>query len=323
VRFEQRLTLHVPVRLGRDLRRLAPDVLISHELGPRSLVAASHARRRGLPLVLWSYQSRASGGVGGRLRRTVRRRLLSRADAVVGMGVQAREVLVGWGVEPERIIDAPNACDHVTLLAGLSRPETRERAARLRAELAPEGRIALVAGRLVPLKGIEALLRTWSRLAPEIRRRWRLVFVGEGPLAPLIDGCGDASVCRAGAATPEEMAAWYAASDLQIFPTLGDVWGLVVNEGMTCGLPTLCSVHAGCADDMIEHGVNGLCFDPADPAGAAASLADALARDDLDGLGARARETAAAFSLDRLAAAFRTAVGLAVDRRAHAASVAA
>ena len=96
VPFDQEIELHLPVGLWRDLAAFRPDVVITHELGPRSLVASSYARRRGLPLVVWSYQSRVSSSQGS-WRDWLRRKLLAQADAVVGMGTQAREVLRGWG----------------------------------------------------------------------------------------------------------------------------------------------------------------------------------------------------------------------------------
>ncbi|MHC5004391.1 MAG: glycosyltransferase, partial [Planctomycetota bacterium] len=91
VRFEQVITLHVPVGLWGDLRRFRPDAIISHELGPRTMVAAAYARAHRVPLIIWSYQSRISATQGERLRGRVRRALLRQATAVVGMGIQARD----------------------------------------------------------------------------------------------------------------------------------------------------------------------------------------------------------------------------------------
>ncbi|MEM7309596.1 MAG: glycosyltransferase family 4 protein [Planctomycetota bacterium] len=310
--FTQVVTTHVPIGLYGDLRRFRPDVIVSSELGPRTMVASAYARLNRTPLLIWSYHSRKSGLEGGR-RDGLRRRLLRGCDAAIGMGVQAREVLRGWGVEDERIFDAPNAADHASLAAAMRSDGFDARVSKKRAIVAPGKRVALVVGNLIPRKGIAPLLEAWGQLSAELRDGWRLVFLGDGPLKPLLEAAGD-DVYHAGFVAPEEMAEWYGLADLHVFPTLMDVWGLVVNESMACGVPTLCSVHAGCSDDLIDDGSNGLLFDPTADGGALAGLERALGHNDLAALGRRSVETAAAFTVERLATSFRTAVDALLGR---------
>jgi glycosyltransferase involved in cell wall biosynthesis len=310
--FAQVITMHLPVGLWGALRRFRPDVVISHELGPRTMVAASYTRFARTPLVIWSYQSRISATQGHRIRRSVRRRLLRCARSVVGMGRQAREVLEALEVPPDRIIDVPNAANEETFRRRLDDPASTERAAAIRRSVADGRRLALVVGRLVPLKGTASIIQAWCRVAPEIRRDWRLVFAGHGPLEPLVHEARSLGVVHAGDVPTEEVADWYRAADLHVFPSLGDVWGLVVNEAMACGTPTLCSIHAGCCDDLIDDGRTGLVFDPS-AEDAHAALARAMTSKDLPSLGAAGRETVARCTLDRLAAAFRDSVDAAVS----------
>ncbi|MHC5114567.1 MAG: glycosyltransferase [Planctomycetota bacterium] len=313
--FEQVITLHVPVGLWGALRSFRPDAVISLEVGPRSLVAAAYCRRYGIPLIIWSYQSRISATQGHPLRQRFRRWLLGRADQVVGMGRQAREVLEFWGVPSARIVDAPNAANVHTLRQRLDDPASDHRIDAIRSRFGDGRRLALVVGRLVPLKGTSAMLDAWAALDPAVRASWRLVFVGHGPLEPLVRGAAHLGVSHVDSVRPEEIADWYAAADLHVFPSLGDVWGLVVNEAMACGVANLCSIHAGCCDDLIEHDRTGLAFDPADPRAAAASLEHALTHERLSALGAAGLLRARRFTVERLAASFRTAVERAVDER--------
>ena len=53
---------------------------------------------------------------------------------------------------------------------------------------------------------------------------------------------------------PLKIPAIYRSADALIFPTLEDVWGLVANEAMPCGLPVLCSKYAGCATELFPGG---------------------------------------------------------------------
>jgi glycosyltransferase involved in cell wall biosynthesis len=320
VPFEQIITMHIPVGLWSALRKFRPDVVISHELGPRSMVAAAYCRSHGVPLVIWSYQSRISVTQGHRLRRLIRRRLLRSAYPVVGMGTQARQVLEALGVAAGDVIDAPNAADMATLSCRRDDPGAPVRVASLQKRIAEGRKLALVVGRLVPLKGTDSIMEAWLKLEPRLRDEWRLVFVGDGPLKGLVqraEGCG---VILAGHVPADEMADWYQAADLHVFPSLGDVWGLVVNEAMACGTPTLCSIHAGCSDDLIEHGRNGFVFDPTAP-DAAGALGDALSCPELSTLGTRARDTVARrFSIEGLADSFRKAVERAMRGRDQSAA---
>jgi glycosyltransferase involved in cell wall biosynthesis len=310
VRFDQVIELHLPTGLWGDLRRLRPDVIISHEVGPRSAMAAAYARAHGIPLVIWAYQSRVSGRQGGLGKRLWRSTLLGQAATVVGMGIQARQVLRGWGVPDDRIIDALNSADHLTLERELRAERLSEKVAKIRDSVGGR-KIALVVGRLIPLKGIPEMLAAWEKLPFILRDQWRLVVVGHGPMGSLVQAHEHHGVTLAGSATSRDMAAWYVAADLHVFPSLGDVWGLVVNEASQCGTPSLCSIHAGCCDDLITASIDGLTCDPANGAQFALELAEALQRDDLSLIGVRARQTISRCTQSCLADGFRRAVELA------------
>lgn len=253
----------------------------------------------------------------GRLRALVRNRILGRAAAIVGMGVQARAVLTAQGVPATRIVDAPNATDVALIESRLAAQRDDGSITRLRKELGDGKRIALFCGRLVPFKGLVELLAGWRALPAELRETWRLCIVGDGPLAPLVDEAGRHSdILRKPGVPMRDVPGHYAAADLHLFPSLADAWGLTVQEAMLCGVPTLCSVHAGCADDLVADGEDGLLFDPSTPASMLTGLERALRHPDLPRLGARAVDKARLFTPERLAESFRSAVTRALETRA-------
>jgi glycosyltransferase involved in cell wall biosynthesis len=53
-----------------------------------------------------------------------------------------------------------------------------------------------------------------------------------------------------------EIPKYYAASDLLVFPSEGDIWGLVVNEALSMGVPVICTERIGAAELVID-GKNG------------------------------------------------------------------
>ena len=170
-----------------------------------------------------------------------------------------------------------------------------------------------------PSKGILPLLGAWRALPEAARADWTLLFVGDGPLADAVDAarraCGAGAIARLPALRPDALAGVYAGSDLLVFPSLADPWGLVVNEAMACGLPVLCSRLAGCADDLIEPGRTGWLCDPTDSEDLRAALAHALTDPARAALGARARDTAKRFGPATLANGLRRAILHAAARR--------
>ncbi len=309
---EQWATLHVPWGAFGALRRFAPDVVVTSELGPRTAFAAAYAALYRVPLVIWSYHARSAAAAVGPGRRALRRELLARADAVVGMGIQAREVLRGLGVPEARLFDAPNAHDAEGWEARLAALDVAAERLALRASLGAREQIALVAGRLEPSKGILPLLGAWCAVPETARAGWTLLFVGDGLLASAVDdarrACAAGAIARLPALRPDALAAVYAASDLLVFPSLADPWGLVVNEAMACGLPVLCSRLAGCADDLVSPGETGWLCDPTDPEELRGALLHALADPERARLGARARDTAKRFGPATLAGGLRRAI---------------
>lgn len=306
------LSMHLPLGLFSALRRFRPDVIVSGELGPRSLLAAAHAALFGVPLVLWSYHARCVAAAAPAWQRALRRGLLRRADAVVGMGRQARDVLRELGVPEPRLFDAPNACDQPGLLRALAALDPLAERAALRAHLGTRENVALALGRLVEVKGVVPLLDAWRALPAAQRAGWTLLFVGDGPLRAAVDAAAHAAppgeIAHLPAVPSAETARFYAASDLFVLPSLGDAWGLTANEAMASGLPVLCSTRAGCADDLVQPGENGWTFDPLDAQGFRAALAEALAAPDLERLGANARDAAKRFGPEAMAAGIRRAV---------------
>jgi glycosyltransferase involved in cell wall biosynthesis len=308
-------TLHVPLGLPFSLCRFRPDVVVSGETGARTWLAWLYCRAARVPLVIWSYPSRAEGRRVRGWRRGVRRFLLGRARVVIGMGTQAREALAAWGVPGERIHDAPNAHDAEGLRKALAAvdPDAARRA--LRAGLGCREHVVLFAGRLRTSKGVAALLEAWDLVAPALRAEWSLLLLGSGPLEPEVrlaaQTRGRGEIVHVRAVPAAEVAAFYAGADLLVLPSLDEPWGLVVNEALAAGLPVCCSRLAGCADDLVREGETGWVFDPRAPEDFAAALMRALGSTERGRIGARGRQLAARFGPDAMADGMRRAISAA------------
>lgn len=56
---------------------------------------------------------------------------------------------------------------------------------------------------------------------------------------------------------PDQLAAYYSRAKVLLFPTLSDSWGVVANDAMSSGTLVMTCDNAGCANEIVEHEVNG------------------------------------------------------------------
>jgi hypothetical protein len=90
--------------------------------------------------------------------------------------------------------------------------------------------IFLYAGRVAVEKNLEAFL--------DLDLPGSKLIVGDGPRRAALQRrhCGP-RICWAGAQPPDEIARFYRAADVFVFPSLTDTFGLVMLEALACGLP--------------------------------------------------------------------------------------
>ncbi|MCK5616311.1 glycosyltransferase, partial [Candidatus Pacearchaeota archaeon] len=128
------------------------------------------------------------------------------------------------------------------------------------------GTVFVTIGSLTQRKGIKNLLEAWSEANKHISNQASLLIIGDGPerqnLQNYVRNECLGNVVFTGHLNPEDIAPCLGASDVFVFPTLEDVWGLVANEAMSIGMPIICSKNAGCSNDLVIDNVNGNTFDP-------------------------------------------------------------
>jgi glycosyltransferase involved in cell wall biosynthesis len=272
--------LCVPYVRAEDRRRIdAIDVAHAHSPFVTGWMAASHARRRNIPLV-FTYHTRLDAyahyapfdrATTERAMIELTRRYANAADTVVvptnAMHARLREL----GVHAP-IAVVPSAIDVGLFSRGL-------RSAEMRARLGANGgeAVALVVARLGLEKNVELAVDALAH-APGLV----LAIVGDGPHRAALEerarqaGVG-ARVRFTGGIARELLADVYASADVFVFPSTVDTQGLVLAEAMAAGLPV---VAADCdASREILAGAGRIV--PPDPAAFAAAICDvAVARRD-------------------------------------------
>lgn len=266
-KVEQNEYVHIPLRLPFDLFFYRPDIIISGEFGLRSLIAFIVARLRDVPFVLWSEEIIESAKGISRLQRILRRFLIPRATSFLAWGSPAVDYLRTYLIPDDKIIYCAQAVDNKYWMEQAATYQKKE----IRTQLGTKGKVFLAVGRLVTRKGFDHLLYAWGALPLEIKLQNSLVIVGSGEdeqiLRRIATEKNIPNIIFTGFKPSTELPKYYAAADVFVFPSLVDVWGLVVNEAMACGLPVLASKYTGAAQELIDNPEIGEIFDPLDISG--------------------------------------------------------
>jgi glycosyltransferase involved in cell wall biosynthesis len=132
--------------------------------------------------------------------------------------------------------------------------------------LAHQHPIFLYVGRLESRKGVHHLIEACISLKQQGYQNYTVLLVGDGPQRKALQElCQQHSledcIKWLGWIRYDRLGFYLQASDVFIFPTLEDIWGMVVLEAMSFSLPILCSKWAG-ASEMVVAEENGYIFDP-------------------------------------------------------------
>ncbi|MDY4641589.1 MAG: glycosyltransferase family 4 protein [Erysipelotrichaceae bacterium] len=102
--------------------------------------------------------------------------------------------------------------------------------------------VVINVGRPIKVKGFNILLDAYMKTG--MTDKIDLYIVGGEPqddIKKIVDDNKLVNVHFIGLLSTEELNKYYAASDMMVFTSRGDVWGLVVNEAMSFGLPVVTS----------------------------------------------------------------------------------
>ena len=285
---------HIPYDTLSLLWNYRPDVVVTSELGVRSLIARLYKLLRpSTKLIVWATLSERTEESRGAIRGMLRRWLLRRVDAVYVNGASGARYIRSLGYDGF-ISTVPYVVDNCAFLD----PGIRRRDDTLR---------LLYTGQLIERKGLNLFLQQLSRWCSVHQEKSVLLsVVGSGeqldqlerielPLNLQIDFKGSMGF--------EQLPSQYHDAELYVYPTLADEWGLVVNEAMIAGLPVLGSRFSQAVEELVVDGVNGWIFTPTDEQDTYNAIERALQTDTktLEAMSERAVSTVAALTQSAMA----------------------
>jgi glycosyltransferase involved in cell wall biosynthesis len=258
----RRYSLPVPTPL---LRGGELDLFVTLHSGLAFLFGWQLARRHGARTAFWVLATYDAWVRRRMWKEVVKARVFPKVDAVLVPGDDARAFALRYGAPEERIHHVSQVIDVAHFENGSKLSPTQRM--NLRRELGLSGVTFIYVGRLWLGKGLTYLIDAFAGLQ-HLNFETSLLLVGDGPDEALLrERCaqnGLRNVVFSGFQHADRLPALYAAADVFAFPTLGDPFGLVVLEAMSCGLPVIATSASGEIRDRVAEDVNGFIVAPAD-----------------------------------------------------------
>jgi len=117
-------------------------------------------------------------------------------------------------------------------------------------------------GQLIDRKGIESLINSY-KIFKIANPTWGLVIVGlgknENKLRRIVQTNNIQDIYFLGHVEQYNLPRLYVTCDCLVLPSEQEVWGLVVNEALYCGLKVIVSNKCGCGPDLVNN-QNGYIF---------------------------------------------------------------
>ena len=213
--------------------------------------------------------------------------LFSRVDAIETPGEDGAKFAIRYGASRKKVFLATHTVDSGFMRRAINvLPEER---VRLRNRLNLVGTVFLYVGRLWSGKGVQYLLEAFCMVEQQAMGKVSLLLLGDGPdelaYREYCHTRNIANVIFGGYKQKEELPIYFAAADVFVFPTLGDPYGIVVDEAMACSLPVISTSAAGEIRARVRDGLNGYLVDPENSEALAAAMLklanDAVLRKDM------------------------------------------
>jgi glycosyltransferase involved in cell wall biosynthesis len=296
----------VVLRLARLIRRTNPDIVLAvlRYANVVAILASLLAGRRtrvvineqNIPEVEFAQRCGAS------FKRQILKLLYPRAHGVTAISRGIAEALVaGAGVPAPRLRVIPNPVDLEAATTLGAQPPTHPWL------LTPgDPPVILAAGRLVPQKGFDMLLRAFRHVRD--LREARLIILGAGPLGPALTALRDSlalSACVDFPGFDPNPYRYFSRAACLVVSSRYEGFGNVIVEAMACGTPVVATRCPSGPEEIITDGTNGLLVPMDDvPAMAAAIVRVLDDRSLTHTLRQAGRARALDFSAERVAEAY-------------------
>lgn len=243
-------------------------IICSNFTSPTGMLAIQYMKRHNIPYWLESDGGFAKDGRG--VKEKLKYYFISGAMGYFSTGRTHDNYYIRYGAAERKIYRYPFTSLYEEDL--LEEPLSLEIKNHLREKLEiKEKYVILAVGQFIHRKGFDILLESMRYISHEVG----VYFVGGEPNEDYLKwkkALNLNNVHFIGFKSKKDLSEYYQAADVFVLPTREDIWGLVINEAMSYGLPVVSTKQCAAALELIRDGENGYVI----PSESAVELADKI-----------------------------------------------
>jgi glycosyltransferase involved in cell wall biosynthesis len=186
----------------------------------------------------------------------IKKFFITHASGCLANGESAKKYFMYYGAKEENIYlhNFSSLFEKDILASPLNEYEKKELKQKLGLESKPT---AIAVGRFIYEKGFDSLIKSWSK----VNKEYNLLIIGGGEkkqeYEELKNSLSLSNIEIIDFMQKDKLFEYYKACDLFVLPTRGDVWGLVINEAMACGLPIITTDKCIAGLELVKDYENG------------------------------------------------------------------
>lgn len=223
-------------------------------------------------------------------------RLYSKAKACFTTSEVGKKYFMQYGVKSDNIFKYPFTSLKETDILQLPSIEQKS---IFRKENAIKEKVMIISvGQFIQRKGYDLLLEAANILDKNIGF---YIIGGQAP-AEYVEYCKAHHLDNVhfhDFMPPVELRRWYMAADLFVLPTREDIWGLVINEALACGLPVVTTNRCVAGLEMVSE-KNGKLVEVGNAELLASAIKEILSSDILKQIPHNSRETALQYTIEKM-----------------------
>ena len=228
-------------------------IICANFTSPTGMIAIRYMRRKKIPYYLESDGGFAKKGKG--FKEKLKKYFIQGAQGYFSTAKEHDHYYITYGAEKNRIYRYPFT--YIRQEEILSDSPTEERKAELRKKLGiKEKQVVLAVGQFIYRKGFDVLIKAASNLSKDVA----VCFVGGIPTQEYIElkeNLRLKNIYFIGFKSKASLNEYYQMANIFVLPTREDVWGLVINEAMSNGLPVVTTDKCIAGLELVKNDVNG------------------------------------------------------------------
>ena len=274
------------------------DFIIVHNPStPTGMLAIQYMKNHRIKYWIESDGGFAKNGKG--IKEAIKRHFLGGADGYFSTCDSCDTYLIQYGADNNRIFRYPFAVPRIN-----DDGQEQKDKEFFRNELGiKENRVVLAVGQFIPRKGFDVLIQAIK----DIKSEFGAYFIGgkvTDEYRKLVCDLDIKNIHFIEFKDSSILKKYYMASDVFVLPTREDIWGLVINEAMSYGLPVITTNRCGAGTELIKSGENGYLVEVEDSFGLSAIMSVLLDNQNLcNYIGKNARDTIDCFTIENMAKA--------------------